>query len=312
MADPSTPNPSDPEKPPRKKLLLTPRGEKPPEEDKPVEAEDLSTDDGEDGPPKLKLKQLLTPLSPHLTAPRRDRDPRLDKKEAPVPTPHAVPIKPEPEPEPAPSEGPVAAEGAEPGAVEAPAAPREIETSPPTREELGLPPEEEGENAPAEPSEKPEEAAKKAVRKPAPPARRGKKGLLILLLPVIIVAAILFLAQYLFDPLGLKIEPIEELPDPSLVRRTAEPEAPEPSTNAGSRELADAIEDQSLADYLARLEGLGLTVSDNPEGLFIGSVFFQEGGMINPELGLQLQSILPEASVVVLADRSGNTYRIAL
>jgi hypothetical protein len=323
MAEPSTPNPSDPENPPpRKKLLLSPRGDEAPRENTPVEPVKGEAETGESppeeaGPQKLKLKQILTPLSPHLTAPRPERDPRLEKKEPPIPTPKAVPIEPEPEPEPEPESalgtGTAPAGDSVEGAEAPPAAPREIESSPATPEELGLPPEEETgkeETVPVEAAE--EESVEPVAQKTAQPAKRGKKRLLILLLPVVIVVAILALLQYLFDPLGLKIEPIAELPDPGLVRQVAQPKQQEESSNAGSKELADSLEGQSMEDYLGRLKSLPMTLSDNPKGIFIGSVFFNEGSMVNPELDLKLRSILPDASAIVLVDGSGNTYRIAL
>jgi hypothetical protein len=293
MPDPSTPNPSDPES-----------GEHLPNDASP----NSESQGGDENPPKLKLKQILTPLSPHLTAPRPERGERIEKeKKAFIPSPEAVPV--EPEPEPTPEELASLDTGAPPPPTKPEAGPpREIETSPPTDEELGLTDgETPQETAPQ--SDSPEPQKKNPVQKPAPKAK-ARKLVFALLVPVILIIAILALVQYLFDPLGLKIKPIEELPDLALA--DAKPLA---TTNLleesqGSEDLLENLENQELASYLSVLKTRQIFPSSNPKGIFIDSVLFTEGDRLNPYMGLDLVEIDLEAGSFRLEDQSGQSYSI--
>jgi hypothetical protein len=316
MTDPSTPSPSDPDQPGLPEGFDPGKGSKHPEQDndegiaageKPKLPDPGQSDEGDGSPPRLKLKQILTPLSPHLTAPRPEADKGVQKKKAFKPSPKAVPVEPEPEPTPEELESSTT-DSLKPVPAPEASTPREIETSPPTDEELGL----EKEEASEEPPKK-EQAGKPAAKKAAPaPKPKARRLVFALLIPVVLLAAILLLVHYLFDPFGLKIKPIEELPDVSLIRETAQPAPSIEPRDAGSALLLDALEEQTIEGYLANLQRQRIFVCSNPKGIFIDSVLFTEGTPINPQLGLELAEVDMEGDSFSLQDGTGQSYRLDL
>lgn len=265
-------------------------------------------DESETKPQKLRLKQILTPLSPHLTAPRPDADERATNKKAFTPSPKAVPIEPEPEL----TEEELAARESAGGAKAAGPVP-EIETSPPTPEELGLEPGQESTGEPGR-GQQPDQARKKTAKKKSPatqPKPRSRKLVLALAVPAVLLLAIVFLVNYLFDPLGLKIQPIEELPDLTTLQQPAQTQAEE-TLYSDSNQLMESLEEETFADYLSRLEESAMLVAAEPEGLFINAVYFREGMIINPRYGLALVSVEEQGKVALLEDGEGNSYRISM
>ncbi|MEX0325453.1 MAG: hypothetical protein AB3N33_05130 [Puniceicoccaceae bacterium] len=314
MAESSTPNPFEPELP---KDSTEPKPD--PEQTAPEKASDSPPSPGlrlkpivpeepEDKQQKLKLKQILTPLSPHLTAPRPETPESAPKKKAYTPSPKAVPVEPEPEL----TEDELAARASAGGPkVVAPSA--EIETSPPTPEELGLKAEEEQAEQPAtEEGNQPQAEKKtKAAKKAAPPKPKARKVVLALLVPVVLLAAIAYFVNSLFDPLGLKIQPIEQLPD--LALKPQSPEAKSLSTEASdSSQFLDAIEKESIEDYLTLLEEQAVLAASSQDGLFINAVYYRSGAVLNPRYGLTLVSIDGDSESILLEDAEGQSYRIAM
>ncbi|MEX0332255.1 MAG: hypothetical protein AB3N64_12615 [Puniceicoccaceae bacterium] len=313
MAESSTPNPFEPELP---KDSTEPKPD--PEKELPEEAPEppanrelklkpIVPTEPEEKEQKLKLKQILTPLSPHLTAPRPDAPESVPKKKSFTPSPKAVPIEPEPEL----TEDELAARASAGGPkVEAPSP--EIESSPPTPEELGLQPGDEQEGQPPAGEEKPAADQKTKVAKKAAPAKpKARKLVVALLVPVVLLAAIAYIINSLFDPFGLKIAPIEQLPDLALKQQT--PDTKSLSTDeSDSNQLLDAIEMESIDGYLALLEEQTVLAASSHNGLFINAVFYRSGAVLNPRYGLKVVSVDGDSQSVLLEDAEGQSYRIAM
>ena len=314
MAESSTPNPFEPGLPPASR-----EPKHGPEDLVPGDAPGNSPDkagrlkpiiplESENKSQKLKLKQILTPLSPHLTAPRPETDDRLTKKDSFTPSPKAVPIAPEPE---LTEEELAAREKA--GGIMAEGTSPQIETTPPTPEELGLQPDE----APGEERKAAEpdgEERKKPEPKKAPaPSRKPKsrKLALTLVLPVILLAAIAFLVNSLFDPLGLKIQPIERLPDLTLSKKAAESKVPT-AGESDSSQLLDALELETVEEYISLLEEKAVLAGAGAGGLFINAVYYRTGAVVNPRHGLSLVSVDGDSQTILLEDAAGQAYRIAM
>ena len=182
MTDSSSPNPSDQRNPSN-------HGNAFPE-----------SREGDNPQPKLKLKQLLTPLSPHLNVESSEHEKSADEYRPKMEIPRAVPI--DPEPELAPHERPPAPDGSPlvPGEMQLgpdghplPNPAMEPPVFPPPNEQQGIP-EETGEN---------EEEIEELVSAPAPESGRFKK----IALPVVGLLLVIAAVQYFLDPLGLSIDP---------------------------------------------------------------------------------------------------------
>ena len=104
MADPSTANPSEPDpsaNPHPENSHNTGNPDPSDTGQKPLDPTEIlrqaASGEEDQKPQKLKLKQILTPLSPHLKAPRPKVEKRVESKTAYKPSPKAVPVEPEPE-----------------------------------------------------------------------------------------------------------------------------------------------------------------------------------------------------------------------
>jgi len=162
-------------------------------------------DQDEDDQPKLKLKKILTPLSPHLKAPRTQSDDGLERTGPRLEIPRAVPMEIEPElPPPPPEQKMTAPTG--PG-FDQPLPDPVADAQAQETEAESL---EEQENEGEVEGEIQADGTKEAIRSPS--FRRISK----LLAPVALAVAILFIVNFLFDPFGLQLEPIKPMSSPLL------------------------------------------------------------------------------------------------
>jgi hypothetical protein len=290
MEEAHTPNPSEPD-PDNKAKPADPSG--PPY---PPEAAEKR--------PKLKLKQILKPLSPHLTAPRPERDPRLEKKEVPKPSPQAVPVELEPEPVPEPSSGiPVEEESEAPPQPVQPLPPEEQETATEAEEEAGAEEEEAADK----------QAGPESGGRPAP--KWSRRLLLWLGAPVVLLAGIAWLLVYIFSPGEPELAAVsQEQLVAALERSKAKAEGTASTADLSPVDLTLAIEGQTVDSYLEKLRRQEIIPSTQPRGIFVNSVFVPEGGILNPRLGLFLVQVEVSAygSLIDLQDASHQSYRIAL
>ena len=295
MQDPNTPNPSD--------------------------EENGSTHAGgsggsEEERPKLKLKKILTPLSPHLKAPREERDPHRQNPKSFHPSPQAEPVEPE-----------------EPVLERPRAEPLPLyEIEPPRPEELNphLPEAgiesgagEWGEGAPEEPSPEEEREAAEAeeeeeAEEPAAPPRRGpsprRRGLQFAL-GVILLAAAAFLALRVFSPFGGSSETVPMKNAATDRSRTAATGGT--GTPYGDLEPIDLLvqmESETAEEYINRLQKEPIFPAREPRGIFIDRVFFPEGSSLNPKLGIRLTGIefSGRETTITLQDSESNPYTIAV
>jgi hypothetical protein len=288
MTEPLSPNPSDPE------------SSRPQEETgTPEESNPGSVDETRPKPKKLKLKTILTPLSPHLTAPRPEEDARLGKKKTFHPSPKAVPVEPEPE------LTPEELADLKAGKLLSEETSSDSSTPPVPHPDFG--PDEE---ASGEFPEEPQPAKSKKPEAPAPTQPKSRKLILALVVPAVIIVAILLLLNFLFDPFGFKIAPIEQLPDLAVIQQTKNSGAAEVDPLTEAPQVLVNLELGTVEDYMEQFKGRKLILSSTPEGLFVDSVFYEAGASINPQHGLVLESILPEEKVCLIKDASGLSYRI--
>ena len=225
--------------------------------------------------PKLKLKPLITPLSPHLQAPHEKALKASSEDRPRMVIPHAVPI--DPEPDLAPHEKPP---------------PEEIDGA----GELADP--EGGQTAPAETA--PDgEATTPGLDEAAPEdemvelvahERKRTNWLLVAGLPVVPLLAIGWLVNYLFDPLGLKEEPALP-PARTAVAKPQTPQREPIAENLAPVVLSLELEETSLETYLAQLQQQRVRITRNPRGVIIAGVFYQEGEAIHPGFGLFVQRV---------------------
>lgn len=256
--------------------------------------------------PKLTLKQLLKPLSPHLKVEQTEKDDRFKEFKPRMEIPRAVPIDPEPElapheRPPSPDGTPLDMLGTEPGLGGQSLPAHGIE--PHTGRELTLqknrvhesvePPEEEQEN----------EEMEELVSTPAPKPGRFRK----IALPVAAVLAAVAAIQYFLDPLGLSIDPIK--PAKPVVVEQAEQVGAETEMPASMAPVALSLELDNITveSFLGLLEKQVIIASEQPRGAIIDSVFYPEGSKVNPELGLVLSSV--EKASIRIADSSGKEYK---
>lgn len=282
MEESHTPNPSDSEGPNR------------------------SDDTDQTGKPrKLRLKKLLTPISPHLTAARPERDPRLEdlrEQKEPEEAPRAVPVEPEPEPV-----KPPEAEEPKPllGDEEVPQETVKPEYEEPAEDVEAPEPEPE-----PEPLPRPDELEMVYGRKPD----WRKRLVLWLGAPVLILAAIVYLVTVLLDPFGQSPESSPPAGAGTAGMAGAPLRESTPSSAISPLELSIVLENLNLAGYLDQLRRQELVPSETPRGLYVNSVFIPEGSLINPRLGLTLAyvEISPVGFLFDLQDAEGTPYRVAI
>lgn len=250
--------------------------------------------------PKLKLKQILTPISPHLTAPRPEADPRLEKKVSIKPAPRAVPIEPEPEPE-IPLESHDGAPGEEAGPP-LPLAPGDEQA----------PPGEDPEEQEAEDNESPEEA--EGVEPVGADKKWTKRLVVWMAVPVLLVAAIAWLALVILKPPESEPHPGKTVTRQVLQNAANASSKGSANANVSPVELTLALEKQTVESYIEQLKKQEIIPSEKPRGIYINSVFIPEGHPLNPNLGLSLMQVelSPQGALIDLQDQANATYRIAL
>ena len=252
MEEPPTPNRSD-----REPLLR---------EDTPLHDPDAADQPPSgDERPKLKLKKLLTPLSPHLTAPRPDRDPRPENKES-----QDVP-----------------GAGLEPEAGESSQA-QEVAEDEGAAEDEAADSSGESDGTPV--------VAASGVNPVAKPRVGTRKWLAVILVPVLLVVAMALLLDYLFDPLGRRLEPIVPMRDVTVSQGPATPEKQVEEAGTPARALQEKLDTLPLEEYIQALEARQVFVSENPQGIFIDTVFFPVGSLVNPQLELRFLEVVKEDS----------------
>ena len=263
----------------------------------------------------MKLKQILTPISPHLKAPRPERDPRLAQRETPIPAPRAVPIEPEPEPDPealkAEREGTTPAAPLPPESSAGPS-PEQPESQP---EQAEAPPgEETGDESAEQPGEETTEEDTFYEDLPQKKTPNWSRRLLIwLVLPVALVGAIAWLVLFILKPApGETVTAVQ--PQAGTAVQRANPQPAAAKADLGPVELTLALENQTLESYLQQFQQQEIVASTNPRGIFVNSVFIPEGSPVNPRFGLILVQVepSPEGTLIDLVDADRQPYRIAL
>jgi hypothetical protein len=282
MTDPSSQNPSDPDH-------ASPENK------------------GDDTPQKkLKLKQLLAPLSSHLNVEHHEDGPEVEEYTPRMEIPRAVPM--EPEPELAPHERPPSPDG-----IPLPESELGMDPSGNPVGESGLnqpvlPQISNPENIHEEVQEPEEETIEELVSAPQKKPSRIKK----IALPVIGSLLILAGIHYFFDPLGIRIEPITHEAPVILNEQKQITEQKEMPASMASVNLSLELEQLSTESFLKQLEEHLIITSENPKGAIIDSVFYPEGSALNPMLGLVLHSAKGSGkeSSVVIVDADGKEYEL--
>lgn len=231
---------------------------------------------------KLKLK----PISRHLKTPHPSTDNRPEEFKQRIEIPRAVPIDPE--------SGEILEGDAANPAIQptgqAPA-PGQAASPPPDEEEA----EPETENLVIE-------------------DRKRPNLLLVAGLPLILIVAILGLVHYLFDPLGLKLEPI--VPSTGISAAMGNQQAK--TTNGKVSDIAVIpsvqIEEMPSNAFLEMLNTRKITINENPRGLFIDSVFFPVGSTLNAEYGFTIGAITidKDESYFEITDAGGGTHLVII
>ncbi|HSH09602.1 MAG TPA: hypothetical protein VK995_04405 [Oceanipulchritudo sp.] len=256
-------------------------------------------DQDEDDQPKLKLRKILTPLSPHLKAQLTQGDDGKERKDPRLEIPRAVPMEIEPElPPPPPEQKMTAPTG--PGFDQ----PLPDPVADAQAQETEAEPLEEPENKGEVEGEIEAGGAKEAIRSFS--FRRISK----LLAPVALAIAGLFIVNYLFDPFGLQLEPIKPMSSPLLPKGDSRNEQTNAPQKISGIDLYVMLDKQSLDEYLKSLQNQKIYPSDDPVGIFIGAAFIPLGSSVNPSFGLILKGI--EKTEAVLEDEYLTEYRIAL
>jgi len=311
---------------PKKRLKLAPL--KPPTETKPPPAASSTSESAEERSHRLKLsldrkfkgkeesaeEETPEPATPSGEETGKQDPPENSAEEVntspavdPPETTDSVPQKPEAlEPVPAgPADGPTGP--AEPDKPQPPAGtPPAAEEKEPASSGIAM-------AAPAKPEhQKPKflkinasnkkpakqetaKAAKKSSRKKK--AKAGKKPGLKGLFLMVGIAVILILGAGLLllilNPFGDELAPIVQLDTtPSL--QTTETEQATPSQNSVEAPAQAGLQVEVNTDtyqFLEILKSRPMRPSRAPRGLFIDSVFVPEGAVLNPELGLSLETV---------------------
>ena len=264
---------------------------------------------------RLKLKHLMSPLSPHLQK-VREADKDTSRYTPNVTPPTAIPYD-----EPVVDELPAGSPQIKDDPVNLPPAPvparkeddpnsarnilmagMRMNASP---DQVAEPPK------PAHPEETAQTAGADSPETEALiSAPRKKTKLLKVAIAGVNILIILTAVQYFLDPLGLSIEPFEHkapvLPNQARVDQSADAIA-----NAiAPIKSFDDLESVSLEAFVDQLQGARIMTSTSPRGVVIDSIFYPEGSMLHPGLGLTVHSIEGSGSnsVLTVADPDGNTF----
>ena len=269
--------------------------------DKPDSGNDSIPDSGEDkAQQKLKLKQLLTPLSSHLKVEKSDRDDKFDEFRPRMEIPRAVPI--DPEPELAPHERPPSPDGAPLGPGQGHYGPDGLPIPPagmgsiPGQQDQSMGITEESA------TEDTEDEMEELVSAPG-----EKPGLLRKIgLPLIALLIVIGAIQYFFDPLGLSIEPISPTGPVVLSESAKAPVEEAMPASMAPVTLSLELDKVTVESFLELIGKQVILSSERPHGAIIDSVFYPEGSTINPGLGLFVSSVKDNS--ITIKDNNGREY----
>ncbi len=315
MKDPSSQKSSEPDDgsagngekqvKPLGKLKLKPLVPKKQEAEQPKE--DHSMPSQENKQSGMKLKHLMSPLSPHIKKVRESEGESKSNKPS-IEPPSAVPIN-----EPVIDKPPPVAKPMEDSVQQAPQPPPgqqqpdgtpAVQTGPDESQPAGITTATEAEPS-GEPEEEKESKTEKLVAAPRKKSRLLKGAILLVNVLIILVAV-----QYFFDPLGLKIESFEHVnpvvqddqPENSAVDSIAHAIAP--------IESYDDLEAISVESFVGQLGDAQIVASASPEGVIINSIFYPVGSTLNPLLGMRVEAVETTGgkSILKVVDAEGNEY----
>lgn len=179
------------------------------------------------------------------------------------------------------------------------------------------------------------------VQAPTPPATKGRRGILkLLLIAAVMMLALLGLAYWLLTVLvqpgetepqaEINPQPIQEaepvaevvpeqpaeappqpvaeiLPEPPAVAEPEPPVAvPEPVASTGTPAM-----DGAANAFVESIKSSDLLVTLQPLGVFIGQVWFAEGATIDPESGLRISAVnASEAPSITVSAADGSFWQI--
>jgi len=124
---------------------------------------------------------------------------------------------------------------------------------------------------------------------------------------IAVAAAICALATLvvILNPFGREPAPIPAAPPPaSAADAPAAGRAAPATADTVASPAMPAESPQSLHEFLQVLRQSRLVASSSPRGLFVGTIFIPEGALVNPELGISLESVeFGEAQAIILFSR---------
>jgi hypothetical protein len=231
---------------------------------------------------KLKLK----PISRHLKNPHPSTDNRPEEFKPRIEIPRAVPIDPE------------SGDIIEGGAAAAPIQPTQQAPAP----------------SPPAPPPTDEPEAEPETENLVIQDRKRPNLLLVVGLPLILIVAILGLVHYLFDPLGLKLEPIVPSTGVPVARENQQAGAAKGKVSEIAVTPSVEIEEMPSDAFLEMLGNRKITINENPRGLFIDSVFFPVGSTLNAEYGFTIGAITiaKDESYFEITDAGGSTHLVII
>jgi hypothetical protein len=229
---------------------------------------------------KLKLK----PISRHLKTSHLSTDNRPEEFKQRIEIPRAVPIDPE--------SGDI---------LEGDAANPEIQPT-------GQAP------APSQADSPPAEEAEPETENLVVEDRKRPNLLLVVGLPLILVVAILGLVHYVFDPLGLKLEPIVQSTGIPTSRGSQQATITAQKVAEVALTPSVQIEKMPRDTFLETLRTRKITINENPRGLFIDSVFFPVGSTLNAEYGFTIGAITidKDESYFEITEAGGSTHLVII
>lgn len=235
---------------------------------------------------EAKEKLRLRPISGHLKTPHSSTDNRPEEFKPRIEIPRAVPIDPD-------SGDILEGDQAIPPIQPVEQAPAPAQPASPSTDE-----------------EEPEPETENLVVDD----RKRPNLLLVVGLPVILVVAILALVHYLFDPLGLKLEPI--VPNTGIADSNGNQKASKPVQKVAEVAVTPSvqIEEMPQQTFLETLRARKITINENPRGLFIDSVFFPVGSTLNAEYGFTIGAITidKDESYFEITEAGGSTHLVII
>jgi hypothetical protein len=252
---------------------------------------------------RLKLKKIITPLYAKPDPAPPGSVSKTENKESTLEIPRAEPIMPEPEPVQAPPvSSPPVDEAVPPPPVESP---EESSSgsglSLAEKANLKIPEPEPPEEDHMEEEEEPVETLVKA------PKKKTSRNPLFIPIGGLVVIALLVAAYFIFDPFGLKLEPIQ--PRSPIVQKLDKGGTEEliPRETLSMEDALFDLDSLNLDSFLAQLKDRSVQAIPNPEGIFIDDVFYAKGSQLHPQFGLVIQDIAISKSEVLITLQDGDS-----